>query len=194
MTNFVSMCSSLYYYLQDTGIGMTKEDMIDNLGTIAKSGTKGFMEAIKAGDVAMIGQFGVGFYSAYLVADKVVVHSKNNDDEQHCWTSEAGSSFNLRPRDDNDAVITRGTKIVLHLKEDQLNFLEENCLKNLVQKHSEYIGFPISLQVMKTENQENEYEDSEDDSQPKMRSLMMTMMSRPHSNGRSSTKINQSGL
>jgi len=155
--------------VRDTGVGMTKADLVANLGTVAKSGTTNFVEALSDGaDMSLIGQFGVGFYSVYLVADKVRVVSKNNDDDQYIWESTADSSFSIA-KDPRGNTLGRGTEITMFLKEDALDFSKQEVVEDLVQKYSEFITFPISLykkseETVEIEDDEDEDEDDEDDS------------------------------
>merc|ERR1719337_303628 len=151
--------------LIDRGCGMSKEDLINQLGTVAQSGTSSFIEAFSEGaDVNLIGQFGVGFYSVYLVADNVAVHSKSNeDDKQWVWESTADSTFSIREKTDDEEDLGRGTKIVLSLEEDCLEFLEEERLKGLIKRYSEFINFPIYLYTTKEEEEEVPLEEGDDE-------------------------------
>merc|ERR1711920_672232 len=149
----------------DSGIGMSKADLINNLGTVAKSGTTNFLEAMAEGaDANLIGQFGVGFYSAFLVADKVSVTSKCNEDPvQHVWESSADASFTVVP-DPRGNTLGRGSRVTLHLKEDAHDYLSESKLKDVAKKYSQFIQFPIYVKVKKeVEAEADEEDDDEDD-------------------------------
>ncbi|KAK6793028.1 hypothetical protein RDI58_012109 [Solanum bulbocastanum] len=135
--------------IRDRGVGMTKEDLRKNLGTIAKSGTSAFVEKMQtSGDLNLIGQFGVGFYSVYLVADYVEVISKHNDDKQYVWESKADGAFAISEDTWNEP-LGRGTEIRLHLRDEAGEYLDELKLKELVKKYSEFINFPINLWASK---------------------------------------------
>ena len=141
--------------IEDSGVGMTRDELVNNLGRIAQSGTKAFLEALGDNandDVSLIGQFGVGFYSAYLVADKVEVVSKSMQagSPQLRWSSEAGSSFTIT-EDDSEPIEGSGSRLILHLKEDASDYLDAEKIEELLQRYSEFIEFPISLFKEKTE-------------------------------------------
>lgn len=159
-------------YIRDRGIGMTHEDLVKNLGTIAKSGTSAFLEQMqKGGDINLIGQFGVGFYSVYLVADYVEVVSKHNDDKQYIWSSTADGRFTIVDDNENEP-LGRGTLIKIHLKDEAQEYAQEWKLKQLVQKYSEFMNFPIYMREEKevdvpvdddeAADNEDEYEDDEE--------------------------------
>jgi heat shock protein beta len=163
-------------HIRDTGIGMTKQDLINNLGRIAKSGTKEFLEKFKQGsDLSQIGQFGVGFYSTFLVADTVIVTTKNNNDKQYVWTSsvEAGSSFDVSedPRGDT---LGRGTMLTLVLKESAREYLEQSKLEELVKKYSEFINFPIYLWTTKEVEREVPLEETAEEAAEETEDLEVT--------------------
>lgn len=150
-------------HITDTGVGMTRQDLINNLGTIARSGTSEFlsklMDTATSSDQQqdLIGQFGVGFYAAFLVADRVVVTTKNNDDDQYIWESDS-ASFTIS-KDPRGNTLKRGTQITLYLKEEAADFLEPDTLKNLVHKYSQFINFDIYLWQSKTEMVEEPVEE-----------------------------------
>jgi len=153
-------------HITDTGVGMTKQDLINNLGTIAKSGTADFLSKLQDASSTdqfsdLIGQFGVGFYSAFLVADKVVVTTKHNDDKQHVWESDASSfSISEDPRGDT---LKRGTQVSLYLKEESRDFLEQDTVRELVKKYSQFINFNIYLWGSKTTTVEEPIEEDEEE-------------------------------
>lgn len=142
--------------ITDKGIGMTKEHLKKNLGVVAKSGTTDFIDAAATGgddNLSLIGQFGVGFYSVYLVADKVTVVSKHPEDEQYIWESTANSVFSVS-KDPRGNTLGRGTSIILQLKEDAEEFLNENELEKIVTRYSQFINFPIKLETTRVETKE----------------------------------------
>jgi len=152
-------------HITDTGVGMTKADLIANLGTIAKSGTADFLNRLQDASSTdqfndLIGQFGVGFYSAFLVADKVIVTTKHNDDKQYIWESDANSYTVVEdPRGDT---LKRGTTISLYLKEESYDFLEQDTVRDLIKKYSQFINFNIYLWGSSTKTVEEPIEDEEE--------------------------------
>merc|ERR550519_1430574 len=152
-------------HITDTGVGMTKDDLINNLGTIAKSGTADFLNKLQDASSAdqfsdLIGQFGVGFYSAFLVADKVIVTTKHNDDVQYIWESDSNSYSVVE--DPRGNTLKRGTTISLVLKEEAYDFLEQDTVRELIKKYSQFINFNIYLWGSVTATVEEPIEDEEE--------------------------------
>merc|ERR1719450_1955651 len=153
-------------HITDTGVGMTKDDLINNLGTIAKSGTADFLNKLQDASSTdqfndLIGQFGVGFYSAFLVADKVIVTSKHNDDKQYIWESDA-NSYSVA-EDPRGPTLKRGTQISLYLKEESYDFLEQDTVRDLIKKYSQFINFNIYLWGSSTKTVEEPIEEDEEE-------------------------------
>lgn len=159
----------------DSGVGMTKQDLINNLGTVAKSGTSNFLEALanNNNDVNLIGQFGVGFYSAFLVADRVTVVSKNKEDDQYIWESSADAKYYI-VKDPRGNTLKRGTCVLLHLKEDATEFLDEFKLKDLVSRYSQFMSYPIYLKVTKKVTEEVPVEEEETKTDEKKEDVEIT--------------------
>jgi molecular chaperone HtpG len=158
--------------IRDTGIGMTKDELVNNLGTIASSGTKKFLESLSDNNGSQfIGQFGVGFYSGYLISDKIVVVSKHNDDEQYMWESTGNGTFDIQ-KDETDYQLKRGSILMLHIKDDMTEYLEDSKITSLIKKHNQFIEFPIYVETQKTrevelENSEQENTVEQKDSEQK---------------------------
>ena len=151
--------------IEDTGIGMTKEELINNLGTIAKSGTKQFIKSLtnstsENNDLKLIGQFGIGFYSVFLVSNNVEVLTKSYDGDEYLWTSDE-NGFTLKKMEEDKRILKRGTRIVLHLRDSELEFLEEERIKDIVKKHSQFVSYKISLLCEKVEEVPVEDEDED---------------------------------
>ena len=148
--------------IEDTGIGMTRSDLINNLGTIARSGTKNFLDNIKQGEgsIDQIGQFGVGFYSSYLVSDKVTLYTKHNDECEYIWESSADKSYTIT--ENPNPILKRGTRIILHIKEDQNEYLDVGTIKNVIKRYTQFINFPIELQESREVEEEVEEEEEEE--------------------------------
>jgi len=169
--------------IEDSGVGMTKDEIVNNLGKIAQSGTRAFAQALWEGktDVNLIGQFGVGFYSAYLVADKVTVVTKSMQDNSKAykWESEADASYTISDASPDDIDGTSGTKLILQLKEDSSTYLEASKIEALLQRYSEFIEFPISVWKEKTEYKQVPDEEAnkelEEGEEPKMKTVPETI-------------------